>query len=147
MTNYFEKSKIHFVGIEIKKYKRKEVITGIPGGIQYTICFATSTMNLFDIVPTYVIVSAIVLAFIIVIGTFFIIFYCNRERNHLILMYLYLVYINNNNGGDGDKGDNMKKVTTFKEYKKQYDTDVSNLGVNIVPDKQTIKEIAKLLKK
>lgn len=126
---------------------KKGVITGIPESVQYTICFATSTMSLFDIAPTYVIVSAIVLAFIIVIGVFCIIYYCNRERNHLIFVYLYLFYINNNKGSDGDKKDNTKKVTTFMEYKKQYDATVSELGVNIMPDKQTIREIAKLLKK
>lgn len=126
------------------------MITGSPEGIQHTICFATSTLNLFDIAPTYVIVSAIVLAYGIVFGIIYMIYYHMRNQKQLVFLYLCILYlsiISKTDGNDLEHESNASKMPTFNEYIKQYDAMILDLGVNIMPNKQLIDEIVKFFKK
>lgn len=91
--------------------------------------------NLFSSVPQYVVISFIVLVFLITIGIFaflyrlldIIKYYIEKKFNSI-----------NNHTNKSSKNNNFKPPDTYKETKRKYNKDVSELEAKIMPDKQTL---------
>lgn len=112
------------------------MVKGLVEFIQFNICSTALTTSLFETVPQYVIVSIIILVFIIVIGIMIAIhrligiikYYINRKFTS-IDKHTDRKYQNIHN--------NNETANTYKEDKKEYQKDVSELEAKIMPDGQT----------
>lgn len=93
------------------------------------------TTGLSETTPQYVVITLLVLAFVIVLGIFGIAFFYIHRKYKSIDNHTDKKYSLNN---DKD-GNNI--TNTYKEDKKSYKKDVSDLGANTLPDGQTIVSI------
>lgn len=101
--------------------------------IQFNNIFPVLTTSLFETTPQYVIIALIVLIFIIVIGLFGTVFY-----------YIYRKHnsIDNHTNKKYQKDNDNKEPDTYKIDRESYKKDVSDLGAKILPDGQTIVNMA-----
>ena len=82
--------------------------------------------------PKYVVISEIVLEFIVVLGVLGIIIYNIHCKYKAINNYIDKKYSPNNNPNNNNNLDNFKvDMTSYKE-------EIAGLGVNALPDSQTI---------
>ncbi|MBD5535637.1 MAG: hypothetical protein HDQ99_08300 [Lachnospiraceae bacterium] len=101
---------------------------------QFNIYSTILTTSLFNTVPQYVIILLFILAFIAVIGLLGIIIYYVYRKFNSIDKYI-----------DKDKQDN-ENSNTYKELKKKYKKDVSELEAKTMPDGQTVITMAEWIR-
>lgn len=83
-----------------------------------------------------IIVSSIILMYVVVLGILAIIFYNIYRKYNSIDNHTNRKYSKNNDI------DSCNKIDTYKDDKKSFKEDVSNLGVGTLPDCQDIVSIA-----
>lgn len=86
--------------------------------------------------PQYVTILDAILKYIVVLGVLGIVFYYIYRKYKSIDNYINRKYPMSNNGDSNNKAD------TYKDEKKSYKEEVSDLGANTLPDAQTIVNIA-----
>lgn len=107
------------------------MVKGLVEYTQFNMNFTILTASLINTLPNYVIISFIVFCFILLIGILGLIFYALRRKYDSI---------DNHTNRKYSQKDNDPNV--YKEDKKEYKQDVSDLGVKILPDGQTIIDFA-----
>lgn len=106
------------------------MVEGVVEYIEFKICSIILTTGLFSEIPSYVIESVFALCFLLLIGTFLLIYYALYRKYNTINKYLKWKY----------KKDNAN-MDTYKEEKSDYEKEVSDLGAELLPNKQTIINI------
>lgn len=105
------------------------MVKGLVECIQFNMNSIVLATSLFNLMPQYVIISAIVFCFFIILGLFTLLFY-----------YIYRKFNsidNHTNKKYDDKNHNRDNSNTYKEDKKEYKNDVSELEAKVLPDGQT----------
>lgn len=114
------------------------MVKGLIQVIQFNICSATLTTNLLNTMPQYIVVFVMIIAIIIIIGSFFTIHKFFATINYYIKRKFDSIdkYTDKNGSDNNDKPPN-----TYKETRKKYKKNISDLEAHIVPDEQTVVNI------
>lgn len=102
--------------------------------IQFNIVFTVLATNGFTQIPNYVVISAIILCFLVIIGILLLIFYYIRRKFNSIDNHTNKKYMHENY--------NDKDPNTYKQDKKELEKDISELEAKILPDGQNVANIA-----
>lgn len=105
---------------------------------QFNICSTTLTTDLLNTMPSYIIFFVMILALIIIIGLFITINKFFSTVNYYIKRKFDSIdnFTDKNNSDNNDKPPN-----TYKETRKKYKKNVSELEAHIMPDEQTVVNI------
>lgn len=108
-------------------YIERSVVKGFVEYLQFKIESAILTDNLINAIPQYVIISAIVFLFFVVLGIFILTFYYINRKFDSIDIHIRKKYNNDN---------------TYKEDKEELKKDIDGLDAKILPDSQKIINFA-----
>lgn len=109
------------------------VVKGLVEYIQFNIISATLTTNWFNTIPQYM----VVLGFILLMSIVLLLFYRTYRKYNSIDNHTNKKY----NNGNKQKTTDTNSLNTYKEDKKEYEKDVSDLGIMTMPDTKTIVKI------
>lgn len=111
------------------------MVKGLVELIQFNVYSTALTTNLLSTIPQYIIVFLMVLISLFIIGIFFIIY----KIIATIRYYIKRKYDSIDNYTNKNSSDNFNEQTaTYKEIKKRYKKDASELEAHIMPDGQNI---------
>lgn len=109
------------------------MVKGLVEYIQFNIISATLTTNWFNTIPQYM----VVLGFILLMSIILLLFYRTYRKYNSIDNHTNKKY----NDGNRQKTTDTKSLNTYKEDKKEYEKDVSDLGIMTMPNTKTIVKI------
>ena len=111
------------------------MVKGFVEHLQFNIISTTLTANLLNSMPQYIVVFVMILALIAIIGLFFTIYKLFATINYYIKRKFDSIdkYTAKNSSDDNDK-----PPRTYKEIRRKFKKDISELGTNALPDGETV---------